>query len=72
MTLSLPEIQLVVEALEKESKALKAELFKLAWYMRGGMTLEEAYILDVQDREIVKELINENLEITKETKLPFF
>ena len=40
--------------------------------MRGGMTLDEAFALGYEEREVVSRLIEENLETTKETKLPFF
>jgi len=36
------------------------------------MTLEEAYNTDYQDREIIAKLIESNLELTKQSKLPFF
>lgn len=70
--MTLPEIQEIVEGLEKESKAIKAEIFKLAWYMRGGLSFSEAYQLDPTDREIIGNIVKDNLEMTKETKLPFF
>jgi len=40
--------------------------------MRGGMTLDEAFALGFEEREIVSKLVQENLDTTKETKLPFF
>lgn len=40
--------------------------------MRGGITLDEAYNLCVDDRTIINDLVKENLETTKKTKLPFF
>lgn len=40
--------------------------------MRGGLTLEEAMTIGFQDRELISEIVDENLEVTKETKLPFF
>ena len=58
--------------MEKESRALKEELFKMCWYMRGGVTLEEMYQTDTSDREVISDIITANLEMTKETKLPFF
>lgn len=72
MTLSIPEIQAFSEQLEKESKALKQELFKMAWYMRGALSIEEAYMLDFESREMIGEIIKENLETTKKSGLPFF
>ena len=58
--------------MEKEVKAIKEELFKMCWYMRGGMTIEQAYLLDQIDRDVISKLIESNLEITNKTKLPFF
>jgi hypothetical protein len=68
----MEEIHREVKKLEDESKALKKELYKLAWFMRGALTFEQAYMLDVADREIIGEIVKENLETTKESQLPFF
>lgn len=70
--MTMAEIQAEVNNMEKESKALKTELYKLAWFMRGGISLEELYMIDTNDREILSELIKENLETTKNSGLPFF
>jgi len=40
--------------------------------MRGSVTVEDAYAMSIEDREIVAKIIEENLEITKKTNLPFF
>lgn len=48
------------------------DLFRTCWYMRGGVTLTEVYNLSPAEREIVGKLVNENLETTKKTQLPFF
>jgi len=40
--------------------------------MRGGLTIEQAYDTDFQDRETIVELIKENLDTTKKSGLPFF
>jgi len=40
--------------------------------MRGGITYEEAANLGVQERELINEIIKENLETTKKSKMPFF
>jgi hypothetical protein len=68
----MEEIHKEVKKLEDESKALKKELYKLAWFMRGALTFEQAYLLDVADRDIIGEIVQENLETTKESQLPFF
>lgn len=40
--------------------------------MRGGVSLEEAYFMSAEDREIIANIVKENLEVTKKSGLPFF
>jgi len=72
LTLTLDEIQKEIDSLDKESKALREELFRMAWYMRGALSIEQAFMLDINDREIIAGIIKENMEITKESNMPFF
>jgi hypothetical protein len=65
-------ISALVEQMEKQTKKIRQEILKLCWYMRGGLTYEEGMQLGYQEREIISEIINENLETTKKTQLPFF
>jgi len=70
--MDLEEILKEVDNLDKESKELKVDLMKLCWYMRGGITIDDAYSLCFEDRQIVSGIIKENLETTKKSGLPFF
>jgi hypothetical protein len=72
LTLSYSEILSEIKKMETEQKALKHELYKFCWYMRGGMTIEEAYYSTYEDREIIGAIVKENLETTKKTNLPYF
>lgn len=58
--------------MENQSKNLKLEILKMCWYMRGGLTWQEALEMSPDEREIVSTLIKENLETTKKTGQPFF
>jgi hypothetical protein len=69
---SLDEILAEVKRMEGEQKELRTELTKLCWYMRGGITLDEAYAMSPDDRTIVSGIIKENIETTKKSGLPFF
>lgn len=69
---SVKQILDEVKTLEGQSKQFKFELTKLCWFMRGGLTLDDAYHLSPEDREIIADLVEENLETTKKTSLPFF
>ncbi len=72
MPLSLDEINALTAEMDQEAKAIKEEIIKLCWYMRGGMSLTEAHDLTLTERQLITDLIKSNLEITKETRLPFF
>lgn len=61
-----------LEAHDKDVKALKQEVLRMCWYMRGGLTYSEIMDMSGSEREIIAEIIKSNLETTKETKMPFF
>ena len=72
MSLNNDQIVAFIEQLEKEAKALKEEIVKLCWFMRGSLTYESAMSLSQEEREIMAKLIKDNLETTKKTGMPFF
>ena len=58
--------------MDKEVLDIRREALKMSWYMRGGITYDQALQLSISERTVVSELINENLETTKKSGLPFF
>lgn len=72
MTLDQDAIEALLDNLDKESRALKEEALKMSWFMRGGLSYEDAMHLSQQEREIVGSIIKKNMETTKESGLPFF
>ena len=54
---SVKQILEEVKTLEGETKQFKFELAKMCWYMRGGLTFEEAYHLCPEDRELIAEYL---------------
>jgi mRNA-degrading endonuclease RelE of RelBE toxin-antitoxin system len=67
----LPEILQEVKKLDKEARSIKKDILKMCWYMRG-LSYTEGMNLGHEEREIVSEIIKENLETTKKSGLPFF
>jgi hypothetical protein len=67
----LPEILQEVKRLDAEGRAIKKEVLKMCWYMRG-LSYSEGMNLGFEEREIIGEIIKENMETTKKTNLPFF
>lgn len=72
--LSLPNEEIIelLDNFEKESKALKRTVLKMCWYMRGGVTYDEMMMSSYNDREIINDIIKENLKTTEDSGLPFF
>lgn len=72
MTLTQDEIVELINDYDKQTRAIRREALKMSWYMRGGLSFEDAMHLSNQDREIIADIIKENMETTKKSGLPFF
>jgi hypothetical protein len=62
----------MVDAMEKETRDIRLDVLKLCWYMRGGVTYEEAMQMSQQERSIINDIVKDNMETTKKSGLPFF
>ena len=58
--------------MEKECNGIKKNAMTLSWYMRGGATYEDIMNMSSAERTAISEIIENNLETTKKTNLPFF
>jgi hypothetical protein len=66
------KIEELFKQFDKDTKALKEQLLKMCWYMRGGVSYTEILNSSIDERDIITEIIEGNLATTKETQLPFF
>ena len=72
MAMSNSDILKFINNLESSIKVIKDEIFKISWYMRGGVTSQELlHIYSYEDRTIMSNIIKDNIETTQKTKLPF-
>ncbi len=58
--------------MEKECNEIKKGALKFSWYMRGGVSYEEVFNMSPQERTALGEIIEDNLETTKKSQMPFF
>jgi hypothetical protein len=72
LTLDNESIARLIDDYERESKALKDDILRMCWHMRGGLTYEEAFMLGQQEREIIGKIIKDNMETTNKSGMPFF
>lgn len=54
----------------QQADAIEQDIFKLCWYMRGSISLEQAYNLSNSDREKIKRVIEDNIELSKQVGTP--
>jgi len=67
----LPEILQEADRLDREARDIKKDALRICWYMRG-MSYAEAMHLSHEERQIIAEMVKDNLETTKKTGLNFF
>ena len=72
MNKSSEEIQSILTDLEKDSRAIREEALRMSWFMRGGITYEDAMCMSSFERETIGKIVKGNMEATKESGLPFF
>jgi hypothetical protein len=72
LTLDNEGIATLLNDYDRESKALREELLRICWHMRGGVSYEEAFMMSQQERELIGKIINDNMETTKKSGMPFF
>lgn len=66
------EIINLIETYEKEVEAIKKNALTMSWYMRGGASYIDILNMSDMERKAINQIIENNLEVTKESKLPFF
>jgi hypothetical protein len=58
--------------MEKEAKALKDDVLRICWYMRGSISYDDGMLLSQGDKDIINKIIKDNLETTQKSGMPFF
>jgi hypothetical protein len=66
------QIAEMLDQMDKEVSNIRQEALRMSWYMRGGLTYDQAMALSLVERNLINDLIKEHLETTKKSGLPFF
>lgn len=61
-----------IESYDRQVKAIKEELLRMCWFMRGGISYDQIMAMSINEREIIAKIIKDNLETAKKTGAPFF
>mgnify|MGYP003654086590 CR=1 FL=1 len=66
------KVQKLLDQMENEIKEIKNTALKFSWYMRGGVSYEDVLNMSDDERTMIGKIIDDNLETTKKSQLPFF
>ena len=66
------EVQKLIDTYETQVNQIKKNALTLSWYMRGGVSYEDILNMSNQERIAINEIVEQNLETTKKSQLPFF
>ena len=58
--------------MEKEARAIREEALRFTWWMRGGLSYDDAMLLGQVEKDIINDIIRDNMKSTKDSGLPFF
>jgi len=58
--------------MDKDCESIRQEALKFSWYMRGGLSYNDAMNLSPGERKLISGIIKENIETTKKTGLNWF
>lgn len=68
--MSPSEIETFVTRLDKECNAIRDDILRVTWYMRGGVNYDQAMQLSYQERKLIQKIVKDNLEFMKKTHMP--
>lgn len=60
------------EDMWKEAMNIKYTAQRLAWYMRGGINYVDIMNMSNEEIQNLNKIVEDNIETTKKSRLPFF
>jgi hypothetical protein len=70
--LNLEEIKKYTDSLVKQANLIKKNAQRLAWSSRGGISYNDVLNMSTEEISSLNSLVDENIEVTKKTSLPYF
>ena len=58
--------------MEAYARGIKRNALELSWYMRGGVSYEDILNMSQRERKDMWSIVEDHMETTKKTQLPFF
>lgn len=68
----MDEMKKLGDNMWKDAMNIKFTAQRLAWYMRGGISMNDILNMSTDEFNNLNKIIEDNMETTKKTKMPFF
>jgi len=69
-TASDSEVTEKQESYRKSLESLHKNLYKLTWYMRGGVSISEIHDMPANHIKHLNDIVNDNFELSKSAGVP--
>ena len=56
--------------MDNQIKQIQDDIARMCWYMRGAISWSEAHNMSISERRIISNVIKDNIETVKKTKMP--
>jgi hypothetical protein len=66
------EITKLTDDMTKEKMSISFNAQRLSWYFRGGIDYIDIMNMSQEEIDNLNKIVDDNMETTKKTKLPFF
>lgn len=68
----MAEMKKLADGMWNEAIAIKQNAMRMVWYMRGGVQYSDIMNMSRDEIDAINKIIQDNLETTKKTQMPFF
>ena len=71
MNLNDEGVNSLAKEMEADIKSIKDNAYRMSWYMRGGAPIDQLLSnTDLEDMDIMQRIVKDNIENTKNSKMP--
>lgn len=64
--------QKLFDGYEEDTNKIRKSSLQLSWYMRGGASYDDIMNMSSVERKMISGIVDDNMETTKKSGLPFF
>jgi hypothetical protein len=70
--MTMDQVEELTNKMVQEIKLIKTNIINLTWHMRGGANINDVFNMSKSELDIIDQMIEEHMETTKKSRLPFF